>query len=124
MKTTILTVGFALFASLGAFAQNDATMPQSKGDKHSCIMAGADTWTTLGLSTEQVAKVKDIQASCEKDHATATADGSAKASVAKHEDELKTVLTPDQYMKWSQWCDEMHASKGTMKDAAPTTPTK
>ncbi len=124
MKTTIMMLGFALFASLGANAQNDPAMPpQGKGDKHACIMVGADAWTSLGLTNDQIAKVKEIQAACQKDYDVSKADGSAATSVARHEEDLKTVLSPDQYKKWVQWCDEQQASKGTDKKEAPTTPT-
>ena len=125
MRTTILTAGFALFSSFGVQAQNDATMPiQGKGDKHACIMAGADAWTSLGLTNDQIAKVKEIQAVCQKDYDVSKADGSAATSVAKHEEDLKTVLSPDQYNKWVQWCDEQQASKGKEDEKSPTTPTK
>lgn len=114
MKTTILTLGFALFTALGAQAQETMSSPPpaaAGGDKHACVMAGADTWTSLGLNADQIAKVKDIQASCKKDHDANKADMTkSSASVSKHEEQLKAVLTPEQYTKWAQWCAETHGA--------------
>lgn len=123
MKTTILTLGFALF-TLGAVAQETMSAPPPatvKGDKHACIMASADTWTSLGLNADQIAKVKDIQASCKKEYDASKADATkATASVNKHEEQLKAVLTPEQYTKWSQWCAETHGTMGTKSKSETT----
>ncbi len=74
-------------------------------------MAGDDTWTTLGLTAEQVAKVKDVQTACKKDKMAAKDDAMAMASMGKHETELKAILTPDQYTKYTAWCAEQHGDK-------------
>ncbi|MCB0765302.1 MAG: hypothetical protein R2815_05295 [Flavobacteriales bacterium] len=119
MKTTIATLGLLLFTTLGTQAQETmSSPPPAKADmsKHECIMAGADTWTSLGLSAEQVAKVKDIQATCKKEAEAMKADatrmeGKSMDHASKHEAELKAVLTPEQYTKWTKWCEEKHGSK-------------
>lgn len=112
MRTILLTCAFALLTSATAFAQEKATTTKPvQSEKHACIMAQADTWTDLGLDQDQVTKVKAIQASCKKEHDAATAAGTKYEGAAKHENELKAVLTPEQYTKWSQWCDANKAMK-------------
>lgn len=105
MKTYLLSLGLVL-ATSGAMAQ----MPSGSqpGNKHKCIMACADTWTKFGLTAEQMAQVKDLQASCEKEHAAKPTDD---AGVAKHEEKLRGILTPEQFTEWSQWCGEQTASR-------------
>lgn len=78
-------------------------------------MAGADTWTTLGLSTEQMAKVKEIQAACQKDHEAVGTKSTGH--VGKHEAELKAVLTPEQFTNWSKWCSEQRKATKTKPES-------
>jgi len=107
MRTTILTIALALMTSAAATAQDtkSTTTSPMQTDKHACIMADASTWTDLGLDAAQVTKVKAIQANCQKEHDTAKAAGNKYEGAAKYETELKAVLTPEQFTKWSQWCD-------------------
>ena len=124
MKTTILTLGFALLCAISANAQStpSSTAPTkdpAKGDRHACIMAGADTWTTLGLSADQVTKVKEIQASCKADYGMAKEKDAQNTSVAKHEAELKAVLTPEQYTNWTKWCAERKTTSMTEPATMP-----
>lgn len=114
MKTLLMTLGLALAATtMNAQDTKAAPAKPAQADKHSCIMADASTWADLGLTAEQVTKVKTIQASCQKEHDAAKAAGTKYAEASKHEGELKAVLTPEQYTKWSQWCDANQASKPT-----------
>jgi len=116
MKTMILTAAVALFCAPGAYAH----MAEGGGGKHHCIMAKAETWTQLGLSAEQLAKVEEIQASCKKDYEAAKAAGTdASASVATHEEQLKAVLTPEQHTAWTTWCAEKKASKAAPAEEPP-----
>lgn len=112
MKSLFLTLGLAVITS--TMSAQDTKAPPAKpaqADKHTCIMADASTWADLGLTADQVTKVKDIQATCKKEHDAAKAAGTKYTEASKHEGELKAVLTPDQYAKWSQWCDANQASK-------------
>lgn len=86
-----------------------------------------ENWTSLGLSAEQLSKVREIQASHRKEcaahdetkaHETKanetkmtenqTADAKAKM-MDKHEGKIKEVLTAEQYGKWLTWCAEQPA---------------
>ncbi|MBL7951490.1 MAG: hypothetical protein JNM62_07190 [Flavobacteriales bacterium] len=119
MRTIMLTLGLALMTSATLCAQDKvAPSKAASPDKHSCIMADAGVWTDLGLTSEQVAKVKEIQASCLKEHDAAKAAGTKYTAAARHETELKAVLSPEQFTKWSQWCDANEARKtsGEMKN--------
>lgn len=114
MKTLLMTLGLALAATtMNAQDTKAAPAKAAQADKHACIMADATTWADLGLSAEQVTKVKNIQATCQKEHDAAKAAGTKYTEASKHEGELKAVLTPDQYTKWSQWCDANQAAKPT-----------
>ena len=80
-------------------------------------MAGDDVWTSIGLSADQKKQVQDVQASCKAGYNTAKPDEKA-SSVARHEEKLKSILTPEQYPKWSKWCAQEAAAKpqtGTTK---------
>ena len=113
MKKTIMTLCLAFCATLAMQAQDTKAKSDKPAhdQKHECLMAGDDTWTTLGLTAEQVAKVKDVQTACKKDKMAAKDDAMAMASMGKHETELKAILTPDQYTKYTAWCAEQHGDK-------------
>ncbi|MBP6312039.1 MAG: hypothetical protein KA408_07215 [Flavobacteriales bacterium] len=114
MKTTIITVCLAICTAFTAQAQETkGKMDHStmQNEKHKCMMAGDETWKTLGLTSDQMTKVKEIQKSCNADHMDAKADDKAMASVDKHEEELKGVLTPEQYANYTKWCSEQHGKK-------------
>lgn len=114
MKKTIMTFCLAMFATLATQAQ-DAKMKSESPDvhvaDHECIMAGDETWKSLGLTADQMSKVKDVQTACKKDKMESKEDASAMAAMAKHETELKAVLTPDQYTKYTAWCATEHGEK-------------
>lgn len=115
----MLTLGLALLTSATVSAQDKAAPTKAaQVSKHTCIMADAGVWTDLGLNEDQMTKVKELQANCLKEHDTAKAAGTKYTEAGKYESELKTVLTPEQYTKWSQWCDANEAKKssGEMKN--------
>jgi hypothetical protein len=113
MKKVIMISSLALLASTTALAQTGSEKKAAaayESNHHVCIMAGEEVWTSLGLTTEQMASVKDLQASCKADYAAAKTDEQA-ASVLRHEEKLKGILTTDQYTKWSTWCAQEAAAK-------------
>lgn len=108
IKHILATAAVAAFCSFGAQAQSDAqpladnTIAATGGD-HGCLMRTDEAaMKTLGLSADQITKVKDLQAKCK-----AEGDKDAKAKDA-HEKELQAVLTPDQYKSWQKWCADDH----------------
>jgi len=113
MKKTIMTLCLAFCATLAMQAQDTKAKSDKPAhdQKHECLMAGDETWTALGLTAEQVTKVKAVQTSCKKDKMAAKDDATAMASMTKHETELKGILTPDQYTKYNAWCAEQHGHK-------------
>ncbi len=113
MKALLFTAALAFFASATVTAQDTkstTTQPAQKS-KVSCIMADETALASLSLSEDQLTKVRDIQANCRKEHGTTKATDVDPKSVAKYEDQLKAVLTPDQFAKWAQWCDANKAMK-------------
>lgn len=71
-----------------------------------------EAWTSLGLTPEQMGKVRDIQATHKKECAAHDASTAAEAKTKladKHEGQIKEVLTSDQYTKWMTWCSQQPA---------------
>ena len=118
MKATILGIALLFAVSVSAQSTPSSTMQTAKGDRHACIMADDATWTSLGLSKEQMTRVHEIQAACKSNYSTAKDADSKTASVSKHEGELKAVLTPEQFEKWQKWC----ADRKTTSSTTPATP--
>lgn len=71
-----------------------------------CIMAPEATWQSLGLTADQMTKVKDLQQQC-----SAVKD-KPEADMTEHEKELATILTPEQHASYQKWCQ--------VKGTAPT----
>ncbi len=116
MRTILMSIAAALFISAPVMASNATTSDHDHDSRHRCIMFGAEKWQKLGLSDEQMSRVKEIQASCEADYKAAKEEGGeAEASVAKHEESLRSVLTPEQYTKWSEWCANKEHKSGMDK---------
>lgn len=109
----MMILGMALLSSSYLVAGNDPVPSEAGGSRHHCIMADAATWTKLGVSAEQQAKVRDVQEACKRDLEMAkTAGNPTEASVDRHVEVLKSVLTPEQFMAWEKWCSEKQAHHG------------
>ncbi len=69
------------------------------------------TWTAIGLSGEQLDKVRSMQTAC-KTECAATPEATqpdariSGAVLKRYEEELRTILDKDQYAKWEKWCSE------------------
>ena len=95
-----------------------ATTPQkpaAQADNKDCLKTSDAEWKALGLTTEQMTKVKAIQdehtkacASMKKDEAGVKRDDASSAALAdKHEASIKEVLSPTQYDSWKKQCTAM-----------------
>ena len=60
-----------------------------------CLMASSDDWKGLGLSSEQLERVRDIQERFRK---------GGPGDLGARIEELRTVLTPEQSTRWQAWC--------------------
>jgi len=113
----VLTTAALCLAMVGAQAQSEKVQPSAMAP-HNCVTSTTnDDWKNLGLSEEQSAKVKDIQAECMKmEHKMMADRSSSKESpmMMKYEEKVKEVLTPEQYEKWMKWCNT-HAQRGDME---------
>lgn len=111
MTRPLITIALTLMCSFPATAQV-APIPNQKDVGSSCILATDETvWISMGLSAEQIEKVKSIQTQCKTD-CVGPLEGGEKdpelsgAALKHHEDELKKALTEEQYAKWTKWCNE------------------
>lgn len=124
MKSFFLPAAFTLMSAAATaqstlVAENTTTPPATTVeaivvDGHNDCLARTtpEAMTSLGLTPEQMGKVRDIQAAHKKECAAHDASTTAetKAKVAdKHEAQVKEVLTSDQYTKWLTWCAEQPA---------------
>lgn len=115
----LITAAALCLGMMTAQAQTEKTAPMVPAS-HNCLSSTTDKdWAGLALSTEQTAKVKEIQSECMKVSAKMKADNvDTKASpmLDKYEGKVKEVLTPAQYDKWVKGCST-HASidKGDMQ---------
>lgn len=102
-KSTLLTM-----ALIGLPFANALHAQGGKGvgdhEQH-CIMADNDTWMRLGITPAQLAEVAVIRDAFRNDHETARNAGMPTAdTVAMHEAYLRTVLTAEQFLVWTDWC--------------------
>lgn len=110
----ILTAAALCIGMFGAQAQNAPAKPVNTltpvattpaHPAHNCMMASDKDWASLKLTAAQTGRVKAIQAACMKDcGARMKTDPKMSAMMDKHEAEVKTVLTADQYTQWMKWC--------------------
>lgn len=91
-----------------------ATTPQKPMAHTDCLMSTDADWKALGLTADQMTKVKAIQdehkKSCAamKDESGMKHDDASKAAmVDAHEARIKEVLTPAQYDSWKKQCMAM-----------------
>lgn len=111
MSHPLFTFAVALICACPAIAQV-APIPDQKDVGSACILATDDAvWTSLGLAAEQIEQVKSIQTRCKTD-CVGPLEGGEKdpelsgAALKHYEDELKKLLTEEQYAKWMKWCGE------------------
>ncbi|MBP7513124.1 MAG: hypothetical protein KA791_01165 [Flavobacteriales bacterium] len=121
MKTLLMSA--ALCCAIATNAQSTpATTPAEAPQKpvvgkHDCLMASDAEYGSLGVSGDQLAKVKDIQDRCSKECAAAMKEKGSldHAAMDKHEMELQAILTAEQYTKWEQWCSSKKLDKAEGK---------
>ncbi|MFZ1687454.1 MAG: hypothetical protein WAU70_08540 [Flavobacteriales bacterium] len=119
MKANIIALGTALLIAVGASAQSTtvakAATPATAASTHQCLATTDDAaWTSLGVKPDQLTRVHAIQADCKKACGALTAEEKAAKEadvVAKHEADLKAVLTPEQYVNWQKWCATKEGTK-------------
>lgn len=121
MKTLMMSA--ALCCAMAVNAQSTPTTTPADAPqkhlvgKHDCLMATDAEFKSLGVSEDQLSKVKDIQARCSKECAAAMKEKGSldHAAMDKHEKELQAALTPEQYTKWQHWCSTKKVDKAEGK---------
>lgn len=114
MKHLIILL-FAMAPLMGLKAQQPGSQRPSIPYTDECLLNTTErTWTSLGLAPEQIEEVKAIQTLCETDCTALQETGErdpelAQAMLEKHRENIRAVLTKEQYGKWQQWCDKRPA---------------
>lgn len=114
MYKSILILALAFTSSTSAHAQPpDVEQPLLIADE--CLLSTSDeAWASLGLSSEQLEQVKAVQTLCQTDCTAMQERGGsdpalAQAMLEKHRENIRTVLSKEQYGKWLAWCEERPA---------------
>jgi hypothetical protein len=111
----LITLLFAMAPLLSLQAQPPGMQKQSLPYSDECLLNTTDeAWASIGLSTEQLAEVRSIQTLCETDCTALQETGErdpelAQAMLEKHRENIRAVLTKEQYGKWLTWCDDRPA---------------
>jgi len=111
MNKLIMIFAFAFASIANASAQPpDTQQPTLTSDE--CLLNTTDeTWTAMGLSSEQVEQVMAIQTLCQTDCTAMQERGGsdpalAQAMLEKHRETIRGILSKDQHAKWIAWCAE------------------
>ncbi len=115
----VLAAAALCFGVVSAQAQGEPAQPTAKAP-HNCLTSTTDKdWTTLGLSAEQSAKVKDLQSDWKAKQGTSAKDGKAATGESplmdSYEAKVKDVLTAEQYDNWVKWCSTHAGKKAELK---------
>jgi hypothetical protein len=108
MKNLILPAAFLFAFGTTAMAQSPAAAPapaaHTQETKKACDMPDISAVETLGLEKEQLVRVREIQAECERECAAAKAETGSmnKEVMARHEARIQEVLTPEQYTRYQE----------------------
>ena len=111
----ILIAALALTPVASVYAQAPSEQPQSIPVSNDCLLNTNDeVWISLDLSAEQLEQVKSIQTICQTDCMALQEGGGTDAALAegllqKHREDVRRVLTKDQFDKWTAWCAERPA---------------
>lgn len=123
MKNSVLTAAFVLLSTIG-FAQDKSSSlvaapkepAKMERSGHGCMMADSKAIADLKLTAAQQTKVESILANCNKE-CTSMKEGDSKKTeaMAKYQDEIKNVLTPEQYLQWKASCDAAEKEHNMMQ---------
>lgn len=118
MRTKILAITLAILCATSAEAQ--ATKGKSKAalKEHGCMMMSDSVSKVLRLDTEQLVEVKASDERCMKACAKSDANPTGemdRAAMSVHDDEMKRILSAEQYVKWSAMCNTSKADKNSTR---------
>jgi hypothetical protein len=111
MNKPIMIIALALASITTSYAQPPDTQQPLLTSDECMLNTTEETWTALGLTSEQLDQVKAIQTLCQTDCTALQERGGsdpamAQAMLEKHRENIRTVLSKDQYAKWLDWCGE------------------
>lgn len=114
MKHPIIIL-FAMAPLLSLQAQPPGMQKQSIPYTDECLLnTTEETWSAVGLTPEQIEEVMTIRTLCETDCTALQQTGErdpelAHAMLEKHRENLRAVLSREQYDKWQKWCEKRPA---------------
>ena len=118
----VLTVAALCLGMMTAQAQSEKM--QDANSSKNCLTSTTDKdWSSLGLSKEQTAQVKQVQSDWLAENAKvadAKAGTMASPMMNSYEGKVQAVLSPEQYENWVKWCST-HASKQVKQKAESAT---
>ena len=93
-------------AAVGTAKSTRSAKPVKHADpREKCLMATGADWARLGVDQQQILRVNAIQSTCLQDCVAARESGSDISGVLdRHIADLRTVLGPEQFAKWEEWC--------------------
>lgn len=100
MRTILVVFGLSLLAFKAPAQTGSSTVD------YECLLATDQVaWEALGLSRDQAKRAGQVKEACEEECAeTRAKGGSENALLAGYEEELRGILTPEQYTGWLKWC--------------------
>lgn len=115
MYHIIFIVALALTPFASVYAQAPSQQPESMPANHECLLNTTDeVWSAVGLSGEQLKEVRSIQTLCQTDCTALQERGGsdpalAEAMLQKYREDVRKLLTKDQFDQWNSWCDKRPA---------------
>ncbi len=111
MNKGIMVIALAIFCATSASAQDHMGTQKHTAKDHACMMMSDSTTKALGLTSAQIALVKESDARCMKACEKVGAGKMDRAAMATHDAEMKQILTAEQYAQWSAMCNTSKADK-------------
>lgn len=108
----ILIAALALAPVASMNAQVPSKQLQSMPVSNHCLLNTNDeVWVSLDLSAEQLDQVRSIQTICKTDCMALQESGDVDPALAegllhKHQEEVRRVLSKEQFEQWTAWCAE------------------
>lgn len=105
MERMLMILFTATLMMTATYGQGPTAPAAGSDPREECLMATGADWARLMIDQDQIMQVNAIQSTCLQDCAAAKEHGGdVKAVMDRHIAELRTVLTPEQYQRWSEWC--------------------
>lgn len=114
MRKYLLQIALFVLCVTPAEAQTTTQQPNDAILQTCLLRTDPGTWNSLKLTPDQLRRARLVQQACAEeckasDMKKPQDSSMISASGTTVVDELKSVLTPDQFRTWSAWCAESTA---------------